>query len=49
MDGVVVIPADRVDDVLTKAEKMGGIEDDVRDAIRNGADVKDVFDKYGRL
>ena len=49
MDGVVVIPADRIDDVLVKAEKMGALEDIVRDAVRNGADVKDVFDKYGRL
>jgi regulator of RNase E activity RraA len=49
MDGVVVIPAARVGDVLTKAEAIGGIETKARDEIRNGADVKDVFDKYGRL
>ena len=49
MDGVVAIPADRVDEVLEKAEKMGALEDIVREAVRNGADVKDVFDKYGRL
>jgi 4-hydroxy-4-methyl-2-oxoglutarate aldolase len=49
MDGVVVIPADRVDEVLAKSEEIGGIEDTVREEVRNGADVKDVFDKYGRL
>jgi 4-hydroxy-4-methyl-2-oxoglutarate aldolase len=49
MDGVVVIPAASVTDVLTKAEAIGGIETSARDEIRNGADVKDVFDKYGRL
>lgn len=49
MDGVVVIPAERIDDVLVRAEKMGAVEDTVREAVRNGADVKDVFDKYGRL
>jgi 4-hydroxy-4-methyl-2-oxoglutarate aldolase len=49
MDGVVVIPADRIDEVLVKAEKMGALEDIVREAVKNGADVKDVFDKYGRL
>ncbi len=49
MDGVVTIPADRIDEVLEKAERMGALEDIVRDAVRNGADVKDVFDKYGRL
>jgi regulator of RNase E activity RraA len=49
MDGVVVIPADRLDEVLAKAEEIGGIEDTVREEIRNGADVKAVFDKYRRL
>jgi regulator of RNase E activity RraA len=49
MDGVVVIPAKIVDDVLRKAEAMGGVEDQVREEIRNGADVTMVFEKYGRL
>ena len=49
MDGVVVIPAACVDDVLKKAEEIGGIEDEIRDQIRNGADVRKVFEKYGRL
>jgi len=49
MDGVVVIPADRVEAVLGKAEEIGGIEDQAREEIRNGADVSDVFAKYGRL
>lgn len=49
MDGVVAIPARNVDEVLRKAEDMDGIEDQVRDEIRNGADVTAVFEKYGRL
>ena len=49
MDGVVVIPAARLEDVLEKAEEIGGVEDTVRDEIRNGAEVSDVFEKYGRL
>lgn len=49
MDGVVVIPAAQVDEVLRKAESIGGIEDQVREEIRNGADVTEVFEKYGRL
>jgi regulator of RNase E activity RraA len=49
MDGVVVIPQARVEDVLAKAEAIGGIETAARDEIRNGPDVKAVFDKYGRL
>lgn len=49
MDGVVVIPANRLDEVVEKAEKMGALEDIVREAVRNGADVKEMYDKYGRL
>lgn len=49
MDGVVVLPAARVMDVLKKAEEIGGMEDEIRDQIRNGADVRKVFEKYGRL
>lgn len=49
MDGVVVIPQARVEDVLTKAEAIARIETAARDEIRNGADVKAVFDKHGRL
>ena len=49
MDGVVVIPSAHIEEVLTKAEEIGGIEDEIRDQIRNGADVRKVFEKYGRL
>lgn len=49
MDGVVAIPAKAVDEVLRKAEAMGGVEDQVREEIRNGADATMVFEKYGRL
>jgi len=49
MDGVVVIPAKHLDEVLRKAESIGGVEDQVREEIRNGADVTTVFEKYGRL
>jgi 4-hydroxy-4-methyl-2-oxoglutarate aldolase len=49
MDGVVTIPAKAIEEVLRKAEEIGGIEDQVRTEIRNGADVAAVFEKYGRL
>jgi regulator of RNase E activity RraA len=49
IDGVVVIPSAQVEEVLRRAEELGGIEDQVRDEIRNGADVTAVFEKYGRL
>ena len=49
MDGVLTIPADKVEEVLRRAEEIGGIEDQAREEIRNGADVTAVFEKYGRL
>jgi 4-hydroxy-4-methyl-2-oxoglutarate aldolase len=49
MDGVVVIPGAHIASIVDKAEAMGAVEDKAREAIRNGADVKDVFDRFGRL
>lgn len=49
MDGVVVIPAAQVETVLAKAEEVSSIEDRSRNEIMNGADVADVYAKYGRL
>ncbi|WP_105427176.1 RraA family protein [Neorhizobium tomejilense] len=49
MDGVIVIPADKVDAVLDRAEEIMGIENRSRNEIRAGADVADVYAKYGRL
>lgn len=47
MDGVVVIPAKNVEEVVRRAEDMGGVESRAREEIRNGADVTMVFEKYG--
>lgn len=49
MDGVLVIPAALVEEVLRRAEEIGSIEDQVREEIRNGADVTEVFERHGRL
>jgi regulator of RNase E activity RraA len=49
MDGVIAIPAGKVEEVLRRAEEIGGIEDRVREEIGSGADVTAVFEKYGRL
>jgi regulator of RNase E activity RraA len=49
MDGVIVIPADKVDAVLTRAEEIMGIENRSRNEIRAGGDVADIYAKYGRL
>ncbi len=49
MDGVVVIPAALVEEVLRKAEEVEEVETKVRDDVRGGMDVKAVFAKYGRM
>lgn len=49
MDGVIVIPQARVEDVLARAEEVIGIENRSRNEIRAGADVADVYARYGRL
>jgi 4-hydroxy-4-methyl-2-oxoglutarate aldolase len=49
MDGVVVVPAHLVDEVLTRAESVSEVETAAREEIRNGAPVNEVFAKYGRL
>ena len=49
VDGVVVVPQDRVEDVLAKAwEKVKG-ESTVRAELRAGASVVETFRKYGIL
>jgi len=49
MDGVIVIPAAKVEAVLDRAEEIMGIENRSRNEIRAGGDVADVYAKYGRL
>lgn len=49
VDGVLAIPADRVEEVLAKAEAEKQVEDRVRDEIVQGTSVPEVYAKYGRL
>lgn len=45
-DGVIVIPSEPVQEVITCAvEKVEG-ENITREALRNGATLREVFDKY---
>jgi 4-hydroxy-4-methyl-2-oxoglutarate aldolase len=48
-DGVLVIPAGALDEVLAKSEEAKNIEDKVREEVRAGVPVIDVYNKYGRL
>lgn len=48
-DGTLVIPADKVEEILLKAEEAKVVEDNVRAEIRAGVFIGDVFAKHGRL
>jgi len=48
-DGCVVVPAAIEDDIVASAmEKVSG-EDTMRDVLRKGANLREVFEKYGIL
>ncbi len=49
MDGVLVIPAEAVGEVLVRAEEAKTVEDRVRSEIQRGVPVPRVYAKYGRL
>ena len=48
-DGLVVIPADRVAEVLDAASQKIGVEGEMRKALRQGMPVMDAYDKFGVL
>jgi len=47
-DGVLIIPHDRVADVLDPAERRAANEDAIRAAIRAGEPIKDIYRRLGR-
>jgi 4-hydroxy-4-methyl-2-oxoglutarate aldolase len=48
-DGVLVIPAGALEEVLARSEEAKDIEDKVRQEVQAGIPVIDVYNKYGRL
>lgn len=48
-DGVIVIPAEILDEVLDKGESTKAIEDQVREDITRGVPVPEVYKRYGRF
>ena len=48
-DGVVVVPASVVDDVLARAEAVVGTENEVRRAVRAGMAPLEAFERYGKF
>ncbi len=48
-DGVVVIPAARVEEVLSRAESVVGTENAVRDAVRQGLAPLEAYERFGKF
>lgn len=46
-DGIVVVPASLVDEVLAEAEQKASVENRVRDAVREGVLPLDAYDRFG--
>lgn len=49
VDGIVVIPQARVQDVVGEAERAMGAEDLVRKAILDGMDPQEAYRRYGKF
>ncbi len=45
-DGVVVIPADNVNEIVTEAERVANTENELREAIRQGEDPQEAYKRY---
>ena len=46
IDGVVVIPEDKAEDILLKSEKLIATESEIRKAIREGMDPQEAYIKF---
>jgi regulator of RNase E activity RraA len=46
-DGVVVLPDDRVEEVLGEAEAKMATENEIRDSVRDGMLPLDAYDRHG--
>lgn len=49
LDGVVVVPAERIEEAVVAAEAKAGREGDVRSLLEEGRTVREVFDSFGIL
>ena len=46
IDGVVIIPKDKAEEILIKSEKLISTESEIRKAIREGMDPQKAYLKY---
>ena len=49
IDGVVIIPKDKAEEILIKSEKLISTESEIRKAIREGMDPQKAYLKYGKF
>ena len=47
IDGIVIIPQNNINEILTQSEKLINTENLVRKAIREGVDPQEAYLKYG--
>ena len=48
-DGIVVIPAALLEEVLERAEELVATENEIREAVREGASPLEAYDRFGDL
>ena len=46
-DGIVVVPGERVDELLAEAEEKVATENEIRDSVRKGMLPLDAYERYG--
>jgi regulator of RNase E activity RraA len=46
VDGILIIPAAVTDEVIVEAESVREREDKVRESLRSGGNIRDLFEKY---
>ncbi len=46
VDGILIIPAAIIDEIIVEAESVREREDKVRESLRSGGDIRDLFEKY---
>lgn len=46
-DGIVVIPAALLDDILARTEEVVATENEIREAVREGVSPLEAYDRYG--
>ena len=49
LDGVVVVPGDKIEEVIEKAFDVAARESKTRDELKNGVGLYDVYKKYGTV